>query len=369
MKAGIEAFSLQKSNTGIGNYTYQLLRSLSEISANEDFTSHIYINEAKSGCTDFCPIQNIKSFSLDGRFKEILYRTLLMGGYINRTDIDIYHGTAFYLPMGLRKRSVITVHDLACYKYANTFESMKVLYARLCIPDSLKRADRIIAVSENTKRDLIDIFGVKEDRIKVIYEAADRNYEVCSPEKVEEVKTKYGINKYILCVGTLEPRKNLVSLLKAYARIINLLPEACRLVITGRKGWLYDEILKTAGDLGDKVIFTGYVTNEELMLLYNGASVFVYPSLYEGFGLPVIEAMACGTPVITSNSSSLPEVVGAAGIMTDPLSIGELSDAILNVVSNDELRNKLSKKSLERAGLFSWDKAARQTLEVYRELC
>ena len=216
----------------------------------------------------------------------------------------------------------------------------------------------------------MDIFGVREEKVKVIYEAADEMFDAgVRDEEAKKLKSKLGIDKYILSVGTLEPRKNLMSLLQAFADVIPLLPEDIKLVIAGRKGWLYEDILKTIGDIGGKVVVTGYVTKVELRLLYNEAEVFVYPSLYEGFGLPVIEAMACGAPVITSNTSSLPEVAGDAGITVDPCNTGALSEAILEVVKNRKLREELSGKGLQRANLFSWEITAKQTLNVYSELC
>jgi glycosyltransferase involved in cell wall biosynthesis len=229
----------------------------------------------------------------------------------------------------------------------------------------------IIAVSENTKKDILNFFPfLEEKKIRVIYEAADDHFTVIQDEKIlAGCRQQYHLPpEFILCVGTLEPRKNLVTLLNAFSNVSQ--KKDIPLVITGKKGWKYKEIFKTFSNLRleKKVFFTGYVYQEDLPALYNLATVFVYPSIYEGFGLPPLEAMQCGCPVITSNVSSLPEIVGDAAIKVNPFSVKALEEAIYKLVSNPELRKDYIHTGLKQAEKFSWDKCAQETFQVYQEV-
>lgn len=256
------------------------------------------------------------------------------------------------------------------YLFSETFTPITLLRYKFLFPRTLKTADRIIAVSNSTKRDLINYFNIPEEKIKVILEAADEKFKLLNKEEINEVKQKYNLNfPFILYVGTLEARKNIPTLIKAFYKIKKKNIEH-KLVIAGKKGWKYKEIFETIDklDLQNDVVFTGYVSDEDLPALYNAADLFVYPSIYEGFGLPPLEAMACGTPVITSNTSSLPEVVGDAGIMVDPCDVDGLTQTMCDVLTNDGLREDMIKKGLERAKMFTWEKCARETLKVYEEV-
>ena len=234
-------------------------------------------------------------------------------------------------------------------------------------------ADRIIAISQSTKQDLMHYFSVSEERICVVY-LAPRHF--CYPERNPDfLRSTLGrleiYQDFILTVGSLEPRKNLKTLVEAYAMYVTHHSGRELLVIAGAKGWLNDDITQLVAALGveDRVKFLGYVQEADLRVLYSAARLFVYPSLYEGFGLPPLEAMACGAPVITSNTSSLPEVVGDAAILIDPCSGEKLCQAMHMVLANDDLRSSMRQQSLERARLFSWEQAAQETLAVYREAC
>ena len=217
----------------------------------------------------------------------------------------------------------------------------------------------------------MEYLGIPEERIRVTLLAADEQYRVIhGVDAIKAVVGSYGIDReYILYTGTLEPRKNIVSLIRAFDAIKKESGIPHRLVIAGKKGWLFDDIFSAVEELGlvDEVIFTGYVPGEDLPYLYNGASLFAYPSKYEGFGLPPLEAMACGCPVVSSNSSSLPEVVGDAGLMVAPEQTNDLArEAMLKVLSDSSLRDSMRCRGLERAAMFSWKRCARETLDVYR---
>jgi glycosyltransferase involved in cell wall biosynthesis len=236
---------------------------------------------------------------------------------------------------------------------------------------SARKASKIIAISENTKKDIIDYFGIDEEKIRVIYLGVDRQFSPQPDMDEVGVLSKYNLpSGYILSVGTLEPRKNLIRLINAYKMVASSGEPVPKLVIVGGQGWGDEELGKVVRESGliDLVILTGYVPDEDLPALYRNTTVFVYPSLYEGFGLPPLEAMACGTPVITSNVSSLPEVVGDAAILIDPYNTTEIAQAIASVLKDKELRERLRMNGLARSNLFSWDKTARETLKLYQEV-
>jgi glycosyltransferase involved in cell wall biosynthesis len=227
----------------------------------------------------------------------------------------------------------------------------------------------VIVPSQSTKTDVMRLYGVNPEKIAVIYEGYDE--EVYKPQDnlapIEEVKREYNISgKYILYVGTLEPRKNIPRLVEAFHSLKKGEVEH-KLVVAGKLGWLYKDIFTTVTKLNleNEVIFTGYIPQKELPILMGGAEVFAYPSLYEGFGLPPLEAMACGTPVIASNTSSLPEVIGDAGILVDPYNSKEIAQAMYRLISDEGLRQQMHQRGLNRAKMFSWEKTAQQTLKVF----
>jgi glycosyltransferase involved in cell wall biosynthesis len=236
---------------------------------------------------------------------------------------------------------------------------------------SARKASKIIAISENTKKDIIDYFRIDEEKIRVIYLGVDRQFSPQPDTNEVGVLSKYNLPRgYILSVGTLEPRKNILRLINAYKMVASTGEPVPKLVIVGGQGWRNEDLGKLVRESGlaDRVVLVGYVPDEDLPTLYRNAAVFVYPSLYEGFGLPPLEAMACGTPVITSNISSIPEVVGDAAILIDPYNTTEIAQAIASVLNNKELRDRLKMNGLVRSNLFSWDKTARETLKLYQEV-
>jgi glycosyltransferase involved in cell wall biosynthesis len=239
-------------------------------------------------------------------------------------------------------------------------------YLRIFTRFSVQRARRVIAVSESTKRDLVQRYGLSPAQIDVVYNGVDAAFRPLPAEKVEAFRVERDLpDRFILFVGTLEPRKNVSGLIDAYARLSKVRPP---LMIVGGKGWLYDEVLGRveALSLTKEVHFVGYVPAEDLSLWYNAADLFVYPSLYEGFGLPPLEAMACGTPVISSTASSLPEVVGQAGLLVDPGDAEALAAAMEQVLGDVDLQSKMSTEGLAQAGGFSWQDAAQHTVDTYR---
>jgi glycosyltransferase involved in cell wall biosynthesis len=288
-----------------------------------------------------------------------------------REKLDLLHVT-YVTPPYCPCPTVVTVHDIAFKLYPEFFPARVRLILSMLVPPSMRRAARVITVSESAKRDIIAHYGIPESKIAVTHEAAAAHYCVTDDRgRVEEVKQRYGIERdFILIVGNLQPRKNTKRLIQAYARLPATLRKRYRLVVVGQALWLHSDVYRAIAehDLHDSVTFTGYVSDADLVLLYNAASLFVYPSIYEGFGLPVLEAMACGTPVITSNCSSLPEVAGQAAILVDPTDIDEIARAMASVVTDPTLARSLSTIGRERASTFSWQQTARQTAKVYAEV-
>ncbi len=274
-----------------------------------------------------------------------------------------------------KAKKVITFHDLSFEKYKEFFSSKQIFWHNFVNPKKLaEEADLIIAVSESTKNDLMEIYGISEKNIKVIYSGVGRESRIMNHEsRIKEIKIKYKLpQKYILYLGTLEPRKNIVGIIKAYELFRNksiihdssfIIP---KLVIAGSKGWLYGDIFRVAKQSShkDDIIFTGFIADEDKRYLYNLASLFVYPSFYEGFGFPPLEAMENGVAVITSDCSSFPEVAGDAAIMVNPYNSNQLTWAMEEVLGNQELRGKMIAKGYEQVKKFSWDKCARETLET-----
>lgn len=285
---------------------------------------------------------------------------------------DILFLPSHSLPRYHPCKTVVTIHDLAFLTFPAYFKAKDRIIQRKITSYAIKNADRIIAVSHSTKRDIIKYYHVNSEKITVIYHGGGEiRRPISDSDKIEEVRQKYNLpTRYILYLGVLQPRKNLARLIKAFDSLLKDQKIAQGLVIAGKKGWLYQDIFDTVKrlKLQDKVSFTGYIPTNDLPMLLAGADLFVLPSLYEGFGLPVLEAMACGTPVITSNVSSLPEVVGNAAILIDPYNIKEMADAIYRVLHNENLKSEMVRKGLKQAKKFSWEKTARKTLEIYKEV-
>ena len=293
-------------------------------------------------------------------------------------DCDLFHATEHLLPRLKGARTVLTVHDLIYRLFPEYHLPLNKWFLNLFMPLFVRRADAIIAVSQCTKDDLIRHYAVPLEKITVIYEGVDARFQpITDPDTLARVRNRYGLpERFILYVGTIEPRKNLTTLLEAYAaltsRVSNLQYPISNihLVIAGRKGWLYEGFFRRLRELGleREVVFPGFVPDEDLPALYSAAELFVFPSLYEGFGLPPLEAMACGTPVITSNSSSLPEVVGEVGIMVEPRDVRALAEAMELVLTDEGKRREMREKGLRQAARFSWKRTAQETLEVYRSV-
>lgn len=286
---------------------------------------------------------------------------------------DITHFFNYIVPPFVHGKKVVTIHDMVYKAFPETMNSKTRILLNLAMNKSMKRADAVVTDSEFSRSEIIKYFPQYRDKVEVVPCGVDCDMfkPVQDRSIIEKVKANHNIKgKYFLYLGTLEPRKNLTRLVKAY-EILSRRKEDCPLlVLAGGKGWLYDEIFEEVNKsgLGDKVIFTQYIPGEEICPLMNGAEAFVFPSLYEGFGMPPLEAMACGTPVIVSGSASLPEVVGDCGLIVDAYSEESIADAMGKIADNEELRKQLSEKGIIRAREFSWKKSAEKLYTIYERL-
>lgn len=354
MKIGIDVQTTLGQKTGFGFYVENLVAHLKKYNHKNFYK--LYKPEYQS---DFNTPQRFKwdQFSFPNMAKQ--------------DRVDILHQPCFSAPVFYSGKVVVTIHDLIAIKFNKDIPFYSRQFFGKWMPFSYRYADRIIAISEHTKKDIIDILKIPEEKITVIYEAADAACKYVSDKNIiNKVKNKYGIKgDYLIHIGTINPRKNLEFLIKVFSEVVKKHP-SIKLVITGKKGWYYEGLFKLVEKLNLKknVIFTGYIEDSEKPVLYSGAKIFLFPSLYEGFGLPILESMACKTPVISSNTSSLPELIGDAGIKISPHKKDEWVSAIDNLLSDEKIRKKFIDKSASQLEKFSWDKCAKETIKVYEDL-
>jgi len=369
MRIGIDARLAFYHKAGIGQYILRLTAALAEIDRTDEF---LLFQSRK----DKSRLVNAPNFKRRVLWTPSHHRfeTTAMSAEMFPHRLDVLHSPDFIPPGRTRYPSVITVHDLAFLLYPRFLTPESARYYGQVDPAS-RRADHIIAVSQSTKRDVVRLLGVPNEKVSVIYEAAHPLFQPMDRAQAKQhVSEKYGLDgDLILFVSTIEPRKNLPTLLEAFRKLLDspsTLKNPVTLVVAGQKGWLTEQMddLVAKLRLGERVRFVGGAANEELAYLYNAAHVFALPSFYEGFGLTPLEAMASGTPVIVSNTSSLPEVVGDAGLLVDPEDVEAWTVALRRVLTDDALRTEMCEKGLRRAGLFSWQRAARETLSVYRQV-
>ena len=375
MRVGIitDIFDINANITGPGVYTYNLVKGLNAIDQkNEYYLIHyreVDLDVYKSNKEIIIPLPRFFKMG-----KGLIWRNMSLPLRLKGRKLDIVHDTyeAGFFSFKTPFKKIMTIHETAFIRFPGAYRRRGMAYYKYLFPLIVKNTDMIITPSESTKRDLVTYLKVPEDKIRVIYEAADERFKPLDKTAIIEVRQKYGLDfPFILYVGLMIPKKNIPALIKAYNKLKKTGMEH-KLVITGRKAPRVEnaeifEIVERL-NLQKDVIFTGYIPPDDLPGLYNAADLFVYPSFNEGFGLPPLEAMACGTPVITSNTSSLPGVVGDAGIMIDPYDIEGLAEAMDKVLTNQALRQEMIKKGLKRAKRFSWEKMARETLKVYESV-
>ena len=395
MKIGIDIRTLMDAQySGVSEYTLNLVKEILKLDSQNEY--RLFYNSTKD-IEKHMPKFNYPNVKIIKKSIPNKILNYFLFKHLNYPKIDRALGVdLFFMPHinfialtpnpspapAERERggkSILTIHDLSFLRFPEYFSFRKNFWHKMInVKKLVKKFDKIIAVSENTKNDIVELCGVKPEKIKVIYSGIESEFKELNSKALELsslnfVKEKYKLpEKFILFLGTVEPRKNIEGLISAYNKFRARHDEFknYKLIIAGGKGWKSEDILNEwkKSKYKDDVKFLGYVDKKDKVYLYNLASLFVYPSFYEGFGFPPLEAMACGTPIIISFTSSLPEIVGSAGIMVDPHNITDMASAIEQVLSNDELRNNLIEKGMEKAKAFSWENTAREYLEVFKNL-
>jgi len=369
MRIGVDYTAAVRQKAGIGRYVRELFKHVGKI---DQRNFYLLLVPRDATLHPIPPNFRYLRLPLSERLVYIFWQRLRIPipaeAFTGR--LALFHSPDFVLPPLALTPSILTIHDLSFLRLPECFTPNLLNYLSKAVPRSIKRANLILADSGNTRKDLLELMGLPPEKVEVLYAGVGENFK---PSDGEKARTRYGLpRRFILSLGTLEPRKNFVRLVRAFATVkSNLkLGNDLKLVIAGRMGWLYNGVFRAVEECGleGDVIFPGYVEEEDLPSLYSAAELFVYPSLYEGFGLPPLEAMACGVPVVASEAPPLPEILGDAALFFSPYDEEGMASAIERALLDDGLRRKLREKGFARSSLFSWDKSARKLLEIYQRL-
>lgn len=378
MKILIEGTPSFKNRSGVGQYVFNLLKELFALDKKNTYMIYGYILFGKKFTSPFKNLpKNVKLRLVrffPSKFVNLSSRKFLPPpiDLLTLTKPELVIFTNFVRsPLITSAKSISIIYDLSFEKYGQYSDKKNVEVLKRQVPNAVKNSNLIITISENSKEEIAEFYNIDPKKIKIVYPAINHNeFKLQKYKKTEAVKQKYGINQdYILYTGTLEPRKNIVGILESYANLSTELRSKYALVLAGGKGWKDEEIEKKLEQFKKlNIIRTGYVDDKDLPALYSGATLFVYPSFYEGFGMPPLEAMACGTPVITANNSSLPEVVGDAAILIDAKDVDALTKNIEKVLQDEKIQRSMIQKGLKRAKVYSWQKSAQKLHKIIEGL-
>ena len=353
LRVAVDATAMPSLLAGAGAYVTELLHAVDL----EDVDLHVFVKRRDARqLADLVPHATLHEVGVSARAARIIWSHSMLAPRVRRLRPDVFHGPHYTVPGGLRCPSVVTFHDPTFFTAPELHERAKVAYFTRAARSAIDRASRVIAVSEYTRRGAIEHAGADADRVDVVHHGVDL-------VRYAPVRTESARSPYILFVGTLEPRKDVPTLVDAY----DALDTTAELVIVGQRGWrtsAIDDALRRPRNR--PVRLAGYVTDDEKIELYRNASVFVYPSIAEGFGLPVLEAMACGAPVVTTTGSAPEEIAGDAAVLVPPGDVRRLGDAISRVLADDAFAAGLRRRGTERARSFTWTDAARRTVDVWR---
>ena len=375
LRVGFDATPAVRQGGGIGRYTRELLRALAAAGGQTQYRlffasprgapRHDLPNLPSNFTVRHLPFDDVWFARVWHRARAPIPVEWITG------PIDLFHSPDFTLPPTRHgTRTLLTVHDLSFVRDPESAMPVLRAYLNRVVPRSVARADHVLADSRATQADLIELYGTAPEKISVLYSGVNEVFRpVQDVDTLNAVRARYGLGAapFVLAVGTLQPRKNYQRLIQAFAQLSQ---PGLRLVIAGGRGWLYEAIFAEVErlGLGKRVVFPGFVADEDLPALYSAAAVLAYPSTYEGFGLPILEAFACGTPVVTSTASCLPEVAGEAALLVAPTDTEALANALERALVDSALRAQLIQAGFERARLFSWDKSAQVLLGLYRGL-
>ena len=393
MRIGIDCRTIlhpeKGEGAGIGHYIYQLTRHLLKIDKKNVYFLFFDHSVQKRRLAKFKQKNVFIRFIPFVQYKQLMpsgFSHLLVNAALDREKLDVFHSPTLSLPRSYQGQSVLTVHDLAIYKFPELVYPSNPLFLKKIIPNMLREAKKIITVSNSTAKDLSEFFDFTRKKIHVIFHGLDqRFFRKGSLAGVKKIRKKYGINKsYLLFLGTLEPKKNVIRIIEAYERFRDGLVKVppglngiksgkvffkYQLVLAGFKGFKFQKIKRkiSQSEYKKDIILPGYIKADDLGHLFSGAKLFLFPSIYEGFGLPIPEALAKGVPVITSNISSMPEVAGDAAILVDPYNVAEIAQAVYNLLIDKDLQKRLKQRGQKQARRFSWEKCAKETLKVYEQ--
>ena len=376
MRIAIDGKRYYLNSSGLGRYSRSLIDQLISIGDEENLEIILYRPKGK---VKFEPkskshlTEITADYFFPGHIGNAIWRFTKLPSLINNSGYDLFHGPSHVLPGKLKCPSVVTMLDLIFIRYPNYFKAWDRNYYRISFKKSAQLADHIISISEATKADLINFFGIKEDKISVIYPGFDAVFSKLQQQKLDGIKIKFKLPRdYILYVGNIEPRKNILKLAQAFNSLqeSSYIDKDVHLLIVGQMGWYYKEIIDGIDSLSsrDKIKLVGPVYGEDLAGFYQLASIMAYPSMFEGFGYPVLEAMRLGTPVLTSNISSMPEAGGNAAHYVNPESLDEIKDGLCKLLNDKTYREKLAVKGTRHAAGFNTMRMTQETLEVYRKL-
>ena len=368
----IDTTCITRKKAGVGIYAKNLVHHLLSLDCNVKIYLLVQDDDPDFNYSACPQVTTIAVPARIFRFSplRLLLEQLFIPFLLVRHKIKVLHSLHYSFPLlhpGVKQ--VVTLHDMTSFKMPEVHLPLKVIYFHTFIRAAIRFADKLIFVSYSAQKDCADLFHLRKQVSTVIHLGKADTF-TPSLGSSDHVRHKYNLPPiFLLYIGTIEPRKNLVRLVSAFASISDLHKD-CVLVIAGMKGWMYEDLFRKVRELNiaSRVIFTGFISEEDKLDLIRAATVFVYPSLYEGFGIPVLEAMACGIPTITSNISSLPEITGNATLLVDPTNEDEIAAALNRLLSSSDLRRELSKKSILQAALFTWDKTATLTMNTYRSL-
>jgi glycosyltransferase involved in cell wall biosynthesis len=373
MLIGLDAIPLTEPRAGVGHYTYELARALAEASPGDEFEL-VYPSSY--------PAVNLEERErLPPNLKEARVRVGAFGRrwwsaglprHAARRGVGLYHGTNYEVPLWGGTTRVVTVHDLSLFTHPETHERRRVWRARRRLPLMTRAAAAVVTPTEAVRRELCEWLRVPPSKVFAVHEAARECFKPMSKDEADAAlrELKIGGGEFLLAVGTIEPRKNLSTLVRAFEEVLRERPSSnLRLVVAGGRGWLSGPLFESLArsPARGRVLLTGYVSDGQLRALYSSCTAFVYPSLYEGFGLPPLEAMGCGAPVVAGHTPAVAEVSGGAARLFDPRDHAQLARALLELLDDEAARRALSEAGLRRAAQFSWQRTARATLDVYAE--
>jgi glycosyltransferase involved in cell wall biosynthesis len=374
MRIGLDGFPLLVPLAGVGHYTFELARALALLAPSDEFEL-VAPNAFPSSVLEDIRLNgpaNLRAVNAEANsIRRRRWWSVGLPLYLRKASLDLFHGTNYEVPLWSKRRSVLTIHDLSILLYPETHKADLARRARRRLPVMAQSASMIIAAAECVKREICEHLKVNAERVVVTPYAPRSGFHSVPAAPASHTKQRLGIeDEFILFVGTVEPRKNLLTLVRAFEQILRRTSHRPQLVVAGAEGWLMDELFAfiKQSPISDRLLLTGYLDNDDLRALYSSCRVFVYPSIYEGFGFPPLEAMACGAPVIASDIPIFQDTLGSAARLVNPHDVEAIAATIVEMLEDEDQRRAISRRGLDQAAKFSWERTAQLTLEVYREV-